>query len=497
MEDNEFDYNGNNDDDELTDEEEAEAQAQEEAEAEAEAEAEEQERLTFEEQIAKEELKRKLKMVDSKVMRRQVPVLSSQDRKVLTQAKHSDPTLKAEAYKTEVKRAQKWGQFWLKTIQSIAPAIPYIFYGMLILLAILVVACTITSMFAWLTGGSGGNSKGMNSAFGGTGKDFYAIRMVYKDEDQASKLVLNDNATLIYGALDSLHDTSSYTLTIKLTLPEDKTADYDNETANEKIKNLMQILAEKQYVYDNPNYAENGIDLATLTLTEKAKSVKYFGLNTELISTFKTEIVDNFILYNFNMVDGILTFTPITDDSDPDATPIDADTVRANVQSALDAYFASLSTTRSEKLFVRDCVLEGENMLTDVEMKNYVAVMYLPRKNVSFSAFKFYTYGADPKALTIEMNGKTYSNYEEWPVDKTKTMYTYSLDSVSATAVAGYDPTTAVTTATALYKLATTANADNYTTTDENGLLTYKDYGLVLKFNTADSFSFVDEVTLR
>lgn len=497
MEDNEFDYNGDNEDDELDDEEEAEAQAQEDEEAEEEAEAEEQEQLTFEEQIAKDELKRKLKMIDNKVTRKQIPVLSSQDKKVLMEAKRSDPALRMEAKKTEIKRKQKWGQFWLKALQAIAPAIPLILLFAMIILAGFIVAYSIDNMFAWLTGGSGGNSKGMNSAFGGTGNDFYAVRMVYKDEDLANKLILNDNATLIFGALDSLHDTSRYTITINLTLPEDKTADYDDETADEKIKNLMQILAEKQYVYDNPNYAENGIDLATLTLTEKAKGVKYFGLNTDLISTFKTEIVDNFILYNFNMVDGVLTFTPITDDSDPDATPIDAETVRANVQSALDAYFASLSTTRSEKLFVRDCVLQDDNKITDVEMKNYVAVMYLPRKNVSFSTLKIYTYGADPGTLTIEMNGKTYSDYEEWPVDETKTMYTYSLDSVSATAVAGYDPTTAVTTATALYKLATTANADNYTTTDENGLLTYKDYGLVLKFNTADSFSFVDEVTLR
>lgn len=497
MEDNEFDYNGDNEDDELTAEEEAEAQAQAEAEAEAEEEVEEQERLTFEEQIARDELKRKLKMVDSKVTRRQVPVLSSQDKKVIAQAKRSDPILKVEAYKTEVKRAQKWGQFWLKTIQSIAPAIPYIFYGVLILIAVLVVATTIDSMFAWITGGSGGNSKGMNSAFGGTGKDFYAVRMVYRDEDQANKLILNDNATLIYGALDSLHDTSNYTLTINLTLPEDRLADYDNETADAKIKNLMQTLTEKQYVYDNPNYAENGIDLATLTLTEKAKGVKYFGLNADLVSTFKTEIVDNFILFNFNLSDGVLSFTPITDESDPDASPVDEETVKANVQSALDAYFESLSTTRSEKLFVRDCVLEGDNMLTDVETKNYVAIMYLPRKNVALSTFKIYTYGANPKALTIEMNGKTYSDYEEWPVDETKTMYVYSLDSVSASAVTGYNQTTDATTATALYKMATTANADNYTTTDENGVLTYKDYGLVLKFNTNDSFSFVDEVTLR
>ena len=86
------------------------------------------------------------------------------------------------------------------------------------------------------TGGGSGSGGGMNSAFGATGKDFYAVRLVYKDDEQASKFILNDYSSIIYDAIDNVQNGENYTVTINLTLPEDRNADYNEETADEKRK---------------------------------------------------------------------------------------------------------------------------------------------------------------------------------------------------------------------------------------------------------------------
>ncbi len=488
VDDNEFDYNGYNEEDA---DENLEDNQDEELEEQEESEQEQEDQLTFEQEILRQNLNRRLDQIDLKVNKKPLPILNSQEKEIMRMAK-SDKTLKPKAYKTEIKRGKKVGQFWLKAIQTIAPAIPFILLGVMILFVALAFAAAIDSIFSSIFGG-GGSTGGscLNSQFWAFGKDIYAVRLVYEDQTEAGKFVLNDYASVVYDSIGSLKNGEDYTLNINLSLPEDLTADYNDETADEKIKTLMSKLTEIAYVYDNPDYASNGVDLATLTLTQKAEGVKYFGLDSELVSKFKDEIVSNFLLFKFNEDGSVLSYTSL----DPE-NPADKATVEANIKTALETYFANLSTVRSEKYFVKDCVLSDDEMLKDVEQKNYVTMMYLPKKNLTFTDFKIYTYGADPSQLSMELNGKTYTNYEEWPIDDDKTMYTYSLDDTTATAVTGYDPESAVTSATALYKLVGTPNADNYAT-ENDGIFTYKDFGMVIKFSSSQPFSFIDEVTLK
>lgn len=487
MEDNQFDYNGTNEEQQA--QEQAELEAQEEQEAEEQALAEQEEQQTFEEQILQANVEKRLNIIDTKIKTRSCPVLSSQDKEILAQAKQM-PSKKVRATTMEYKRKVKIGQFFLKVMQTIAPILPYILIGLGVLLLALAIAAAIDAIFASIFGGGagGGTGGGMNSQFGATGNDFYAVRLVYEDNEQAGKYIVNDYAMILYDAVDNVQGTEQYQVTVNLTLPEDRTTDYDDSTADEKIKNVINTLVEKVYIYDNPDYVSQGIDLATLTLSQKAQGIRYFGLNTDLIDIFKNEIISNFLLVNFNQADGILTYSPIGE------VEIDDETVKTNIQSALDTYFAGLTTIRSEKYFVRDCLLEGDKMLEDVEQKNYVAMMYLPRKNVSIPSLSIYTYGADPTQLSIEYNGRTFTEFEEWPVDDGISMYTYSLGSLTSSAVVGYDTSTAVTTATAIYKLVDSPNADNYIAVGTDNICTYKDFGTVIKFHSTQPFSFIDEI---
>ena len=493
-EDNKFDYNGEDPEQQA----ELEAQQQEEEQELEEQESEEQaieEELTFEEQALRLHMTNQLAKIDQKVKLSQVPILSERDKQTLAQAKKM-PDQKLKAHTIEVTRWSKIKSFFLKIIQSISPAIPYILYGLAIILAIIAVAVAIDYIFASIfggggTGGGSGSGGGMNSAFGATGKDFYAVRLVYKDDEQASKFILNDYSSIIYDAIDNVQNGENYTVTINLTLPEDRNADYNEETADEKIKNVMRKLVVSAYIYDNPDYDSQAIDFSTLTLSKLAEGIKYFGLNTDLVGTFKGEIVSNFLLFNFNQSDGVISYVSTGE------TEVDAETVKANIASALDAYFATISTVRSEKYFVKDCVLSNNDMLKDVQQKNYVAMMYLPKRDVRFKTLSIYAYGIDTENFGVIFNNQLITKYEEWPVDDDKTMYNYSLGSPSASAVTGYDPNTALITPTAVYKLVGTQNADNYTMVDENGIYTYKDFGMVIKFYSNQAFSFVDEVTLK
>ena len=421
------------------------------------------------------------------------PFLKREEKQLMNDALHNRQ-LKAKATRTETKRKSAIGQWVMKMTQSAAPFVPWLLLGGLILLIALVVAQMIDMMFAWLSGGSGGGTGGggMNSQFGANGNNFHAVRLVYEDDEEAAKYILNDYANLVYDALDEVKNGEDYTVTINVTLPEDKTADFDETTADEKIKTILNTLTEKAYVYDNSNYAEQGIDLATLTLTEKAKGIKYFGLNAELLGQFKEEIVSNFILFNFNAEGGIVSFTPVGE------AEVDEATVKENIQTALDNFFASQGTTRSQKYFVYDQVLQGDKMLENVAQKKYVAMMYLPKTNTTINNLTLNVYGVDTENFSIEYGGKTFNDYTEWPVNDDITMYQYQIISSTTTLQSvSYNSATAVTKPTALYKLSGTEAEASYITTDENGVVTYIENGVVIKFNSALPFAFADEITLN
>lgn len=501
---NKFDYNaGKGEEDQTPDElDQEELDETSEEQEDEESEEEDQDELPEDPEEAEQELRqeiltRQYNNLEKKITRKietasmLPPFLKRDDKKLMEDAMHNKQ-LKARATRTEIKRKQSVGQWLLKMIQSIAPILPWLLIGVLIIVAALAIAAAFDAMFAWLFGTSGGGSGGggMNSQFGASGKNFHAVRLVYEDDEEAAKYILNDYANLIYDALGEVKNGEDYTVTINVSLPEDRTADFNEATADEKIKNIMGVLTEKAYVYDNPTYSEQGVDLATLTLEAKAKGIKYFGVNADLLSQFKEEIVSNFILFNFNAEGGIVSFAPIGE------AEVDEATVKANIQTALDNYFATQNTTRSEKYFVYDQVLQDDKMLENVAQKKYVAMMYLPKTNVTFNNLLINVYGVDTSNFSIEYNGKTFTDFSEWPINDDITMYQYTISGVGTQSAVSYNSATAVTQPTALYKLADSTTQSNYVTTNEDGLVTYAEFGAVIRFNTTQPFAFADEVTL-
>lgn len=381
-------------------------------------------------------------------------------------------------------------KFFKQLIQMLLPVLPYILIGLGVLILVLIVAAFIDSIFGGAIGGNGG----MNSQFGANGNSFQAVRLVYEDDAKANQQILNDYATIVYNSIDSISDGEDYTVQLNLTLPEDKTADFNPTTADEKLVDLMGKLTETAYVYYNPDYASQDVDLATITLDEKLKGITYFGLNADLISSFKTEIVSNFLLFNFNQEGGVLTFTNLGEDD------LDPATVKANIQTALDNYFATISTARSQKYFIQDQVLEGDAMLENVEKRNYLALMYLPRQNVSIKNLMIYGNGVDTSNFSITFNGKTFTDYSVWEIQDDLNLYCYTLlenANFVTPAVSNFDASTAYTTPISIDKIANNANANSYVTLNDEGVYSYIDVGLVINFNSELPFSFVDELSVN
>lgn len=477
------------DDDNLDEEEQAELeakQAEQEAQEEAEAEEEEEEaQRTYEEELRQQLLEKQFKQVETKVQQKKI--FLKKDQKQTLKDAEKNKKLKARAIKTKYQHKANVGRFILNNLYPIGIALLIIMAVFILLAGIFAIAVFIDSLF-----GSSGGDGGMNSQLGASGQNFHAVRLIYRDDELAGKQTLNEYADLIYGALDSIESTETCTISVNITKPEGD--DFDETKANADLVALMKTAAKQIYVADNPDYASQGTDIEALTLTELAAGVKYFGFSAANLEMFKTEILsDNFIFKNFNQADGIISYQPIGE-----ATITD-DEVKQIVSAALERYFESLTPAQSEKLFVRDCVLTGDGKLTNVEKKNYVALMYLPKEQVNFNTLQFYVNGVDTNNFSIEYNGTKHTSYTEWPVDDDRMLYLYSLGSgISAPAVDNFDKESAVTTPKSLAQIASNPNADSYLQADaETGIFTYKEQGVTIKFNSTLPFMFADEVALK
>jgi len=132
------------------------------------------------------------------------------------------------------------------------------------------------------------------------------------------------------------------------------------------------------------------------------QGIKYFGyadVNT-IAETTAQILLDN-------------TTIKATKDSEDVTDSSTLENIKTQIQQdVVSEISAELSTleVRAEKLFVKDIILTGDEMVSGITKENYVYYMFMPNKQVNFTSFVFALQGQDFQNFQIEgsYNGTNY-----------------------------------------------------------------------------------------
>ncbi|MBE7076361.1 MAG: hypothetical protein E7374_00515 [Clostridiales bacterium] len=301
----------------------------------------------------------------------------------------------------------------------------------LLILLIVGIAVLIASLFTGVD--EDVNEKGMASLEGIKGDKFYGVRLVYKDDEESSVIIYKDYATIVATLVDEL-ETSVETqmndkvpnanVNVEISIGEgefgklagsensEESEEFDYKTlidgtfseqeidANTKtelqnLKGITDELVEFVYKFDNAEGTET-------ELNNKLKAIKYFGFNEAMnlpMGISITNLISNYIqkqttegVYDFLSVsyfDGTETKTT------QNASEINGlvsgvlgstETVDSLTDSfVLDFFDDETYKTRTEKLIIQDKNLASDKMIEGIKAKNYVAMIYMPKTDVSMT----------------------------------------------------------------------------------------------------------------
>ncbi len=262
------------------------------------------------------------------------------------------------------------------------------FWALIIILAISV-AVSIAYVLGLIDSNGNENSGESGAApMGPKGKDFYAVRAVYTDEEQAEIDQIEDYIDILRGVKEQIDtDISGLEITFNLDLPEDEEMSTFIESKNTGdfiiAYETMSEMAGVVYKYDN-------VDGAETDLSVQLGLIKYFGYNAEILSLAGenndlTDIIKaNLLQYQSSL------FVPVEDDGE---LPADlTDTINASV----DTYMATVSNLRAEKYYIKDFVLDGDDATMEgIETKNYKAIMMYAKTDFDAQLMQFYAKNVD------------------------------------------------------------------------------------------------------
>ncbi len=359
-------------------------------ELEEQAELEEQEEL--EEELAAEEaaqkqaeerrIKNQLKAILLKVKLTSKSVITNlRDKQIIQQAKKMGK-FKAEILAINTQLAMNT-QKKASIIMSSSPVIFYVALGALIIFLVIAVAAIVLSAFSFLFNDSPGES-----LMGAAGGDFYGVRVAYEDENLAKTKIIEDYVELVTESAEAINSTTtansggvqySLQLSVNMSVPEG----YDYSTFSDSsfatsypvVYGAAFELAKATYALDN-----SGATYGGSSLLECASGVKYFGYNIENTATPALQ----YLLTNTTIV------ANKGDEQVSDALTISniSNQVANDVKSKLKVSLAE-QDKRVEKLFVKDILLNGEEMVSGITKQNYKVYMFMPKKQVTFTSLSF------------------------------------------------------------------------------------------------------------
>lgn len=489
----------------------------------------------------------KLKKIIKTAPNRFYPHLTNTEKNFVNKMKKTHPT---EVHRLDLIMKQKQQAFHAKVKSVVAPAIPFLLFLLLAIFIIMIVVVIVGTMFPWLfpddENGSGG---GASSPFGMKGTNFYGGRVVYKDETLSQNGLVEQYVDIIETSVGNLQNstlthtinngeedvTYNVKLTINIALPsnavgEEATIQGEAESEENAGYNFEELDL-TQFAVDFPEvYAmvesmakvcykiDNGADAETVELTAILDGIKYFGFTAEMLgsnfdSTEDTiiEIVYNY-LYNNNLI--ILEEKSPTDTQYTTATNVVLDDVAEKIQNSLTTTFARFSTVRTEKLFVKDFILSGDDSYMEgIQKENYVALIYMAKNNYNFD-YVSYMITLDS---TAEFSMKVFvgggeislskSDGENWAdEDATDLTYTYTSSkslnkTVETSTIIDTNNLNMLENACSLYRLVRLADekGSDYniyleSSADSPEVLTYKKGNMYVEFDSTTEFMFNEEI---
>ena len=264
---------------------------------------------------------------------------------------------------------------------SASPAIIWVIVGALCLFLLI----AFVSIFA---GVSADNQAG-NSTAGVTGEDFYGVRVAYANEELAKTKIIEDYVDIVLKGAENIEETTSITTggttyDVQLTLNADLPASYDYSSFREVdfasdydiVYSIVFNIAKKIYFLDNNE------EYIGTSLIECVSGIKYFGYaNIDALAQLTAQ--------------ALVGSTTIDEVRDNNGAVSDAGVLN-NISIQLEENVAynlaleiSAHNVRCEKLFVKDIILTGDEMVSGLTKENYSLYMFMPNKEVVFEAISF------------------------------------------------------------------------------------------------------------
>lgn len=298
--------------------------------------------------------------------------------------------------------SQKKTQFAHKVKSALSAIMPFLTIFLIALFIIIAVVAFINLIMPWLFNGDG--KQEMSSPYGPTGADYYGVRMIYKDDEQASSDLAKDYTSTLRSITDAIDNDTSLTLTLKLNLPAENYA-FDNlasfETEYNETFELVKIIADEIYKVDHKD-----APTPPTGLLNTLNGIKYFGYGESATEQLKTKI-PNYIftqnLYNYTAPDGETTTPDI----------LKYLTEKVDLVLSADEY-----SIRTEKVYVKDYVLAGDDAyLENIPAKNYVAMVIMPKSNLTLTKCSFNITDIDTSTFEISIEN------EENPISLTSEVW--------------------------------------------------------------------------
>lgn len=441
-------------------------------------------------------LKNKLRAAMVRVAKGSIALNADEQKTIKKAKKHK--SLKKEILALYTLIAANKVKLAMKTM-STAPSWYYVAIGALIIVLIICIVCIVASIMPWLFPDDGGGSQ-VNSLFGITGNDFYGARMIYTDQEQAAINMVEDYVELVENGIDEVQTIPSVssgdvTLQINIVLPEE---DFDYSSFNEAdFQSNYSILYSIIFDVAKEVYkADNSTDYSGSSLVECAEGILYFGYGEDAMLEVPQIVIDS-ILANYSIVEG------------------DGENVESEITSKLEELYSHEKyKVRTEKLFVKDYIISGDERIQNVAKENYVAFIFMPKKSVTFTKFSFSVGNADLSEFTIEL----YNNGNEVKINKDNFNFAdndsgSSVDSFmyesgvftneSASVFTDIDQSNLSALSEGLSLFDVVQNVEDYsiyleTASGEDGkqYYTIKTNGVVVEMSNKEAFSFVEFETV-
>ncbi len=340
---------------------------------------------------------------------------------------------------------------------------------------------------------------GLDSSNGITGENFYGARVVYRDPDNARGEILRTYVRIVNKIVYDLRCDATLVVNIECptgaySLDWSTVGDSSYQAQYSEHYAMVRAIADIVHGMDKADESVVIDSTDTAYLIKVVNNIGHFGFHTEMIAPISDSI--KAYLKSNNLI------TLADSESGVD--------ISATIDTVVDTHMATVSAVQTEKYFVRDYSLSDTNeMLKDIPLKNYVAVIFMNRGSVTFTSFSFQIVSAnDNITAKVTNDGIDVTEFSKNKDGKENgvNVYTYSAD-VDTTASQEYMQyhlnCSLSDRGTNLYSLFCWLDAvedgyeDKVLRAQDDGTYTYLDnVGVQVVFGSTGAFTFAEIDTL-